>query len=372
MSIRSAVSLFRGQRDFHMNIIGKRRWWFAFSGVLLLLSFGGLFVRQLNLGIDFRGGALFDYANEAGVTPDEVRAKLEELGHPDSVVQIVDGDQVSVKTEDLGDDRTAVVEALAEQAGVQSADVNVQVVGPKWGEQISRKALQSLLIFLVVVSIYIAFRFEWKMALAALVALFHDVVITGGVYALTGREVTPETVIAVLTILGYSLYDTVVIFDKVQENAESQALVLRETYSGTVNISLNQVMMRSVNTSLVVLLPIGALLFFGGDTLKDFAFALFVGVAIGAYSSIFVAAPVLATLKEREPRMTQIRQRAERGGRAPLQPMPAAAVSGDGEGDGTMESAAAPPRSGGASSGQQAPRRKGKKRPRSGGGKRKR
>jgi preprotein translocase subunit SecF len=174
-------------------------------------------------------------------------------------------------------------------------------------------------------------RFEWKMSLGALVAMGHDLIITAGIYALVGREVTPETVIAILTILGYSLYDTVVIFDKVKENTEGAALVAREGYSNVVNMSLNQTLMRSVNTSLVVLFPIGALLLFGGDTLKDFAFALFIGVASGAYSSVFLAAPLLATLKEQEPRYQAIRARAEaRSGRPGLRAVPSERVGGEG------------------------------------------
>src|SRR5438093_5573990 len=185
-------------------------------------------------------------------------------------------------------------------------------VGATWGKTISRKMITGLIVFLVLVTIYISFRFEPKMAIAALVALAHDMIITAGIYALVGREVTPETVIAILTILGYSLYDTVVIFDRVKENTESIALVARDTYSGVVNLSLNETLLRSVNTSLVVLLPILSLLIFGGDTLKDFAFALFIGVASGTYSSIFIASPMLALLKEREPRYAQIRLRAAR------------------------------------------------------------
>jgi preprotein translocase subunit SecF len=201
--------------------------------------------------------------------------------------------------------------ALAQKAGISVNDISGQEVSATWGSTISRKALIGLIVFLALVSLYISLRFEWKMAAGALVALGHDLIITAGIYALVGREVTPETVIAVLTILGYSLYDTVVIFDKIKENTESAALVAREGYSNVVNMSLNQTLMRSVNTSLVVLLPIGALLLFGGATLKDFAFALFVGVASGTYSSIFIAAPVLAVLKESEPHYQAIRARAE-------------------------------------------------------------
>jgi preprotein translocase subunit SecF len=199
---------------------------------------------------------------------------------------------------------------LARTAGISVDQISEQDVGPTWGSTISRKMFTALVIFLLAVTLYITLRFEVKMAGGALVALAHDIIITAGIYALVGREVTPETVIAILTILGYSLYDTVVIYDKIKENAESAAAVARDTYSGVVNNSVNQVLMRSVNTSLVVLFPIGALLLFGGQTLKDFAFALFIGVATGAYSSIFIAAPVLALFKEREPRYQQIRARA--------------------------------------------------------------
>ncbi len=168
----------------------------------------------------------------------------------------------------------------------------MQVVGPTWGKQISRQALIGLLVVLLAITVYITFRFEWKMAIAAQIAMVHDVVITAGVYALTGREVSPATVIAILTILGFSLYDTVVIFDKVKENTESAAMLAKDTYSGVVNTSLNHVLMRSVNTSLVVVLPILSLLLFGGATLKDFAFAMVVGIIAGTYSSIYVAAPL--------------------------------------------------------------------------------
>ncbi|MDP9342194.1 MAG: protein translocase subunit SecF [Actinomycetota bacterium] len=254
-------------------------------------------------------------ATQAGTTPTDVRAKA--LG---------------------GDERARLLSQLATQAGVGTADINIQDVGPTWGAQISSKAIQGLVIFLILVTVYIAFRFEWKMALAAQTALLHDLIITAGIYALVGREVTPATVIAILTILGYSLYDTVVIFDRVKENTESITLVARDGYSNVVNLSLNETLMRSVNTSLVVLLPILSLLLFGGSTLKDFAFALFVGVASGTYSSIFIASPVLALLKEREPRYQQIRARAlARGTRPTLRSVPRQARlrAGDGEGERT-------------------------------------
>jgi len=311
MNLRKAIGHFRGHEEFHVDFIGRRRTWFALSGALLLISFIGLFVLQLNFGIDFEGGALLEFDNREGVSAEDVRGVLTDFGRDDAIVQLVeDGERISIRTESLGDERTEMVKALSDLTGDPTPDLTV--IGPKWGEQISKKALQGLLIFLLVVTLYITFRFEWKMAIAAIVALFHDLVITAGVYALVGREVTPETVIAILTILGYSLYDTVVIFDKVKENSESATLVAREGYGGMVNLSLNHVLMRSVNTSLTVLLPVTALLFLGGDTLKDFAFALLVGVGVGTYSSIFVAAPVLAVLKGREQRFAQIQARSDR------------------------------------------------------------
>ena len=314
MSMHSALQTFRGHRVPRFRIIEHRNRWFAISGVLLVLSLGGLFVRGLTLSIDFEGGALVKYTNDSGVSVAQIDQVLSKYDRGDAEVQIVNGNEVSIRTSTLTTlhgDQAAMISELAKQAGVNVNDVNITDVGPTWGAQISSKAVKGLVIFLVLVTAYIAFRFEWKMAMSAQAALLHDIIITIGVYALMGREVTPGTVIALLTILGYSLYDTVVIFDKVQENTESTALVARDTYAGVVNMSLNQTLMRSVNTSLVVLLPILSLLLFGGQTLKDFAFALFIGVAMGAYSSVFVASPLLVVFKEREPKYRNIKERAQ-------------------------------------------------------------
>ena len=313
MSLRGAFDTFRGRRELHLNIIGRRNWWFALSGLFIVFSLIGLFVRQLNFSIDFEGGANISYQTADAVTTAEVVELLEREGFEDASVQIVEGDRVLIRMEQLGDsERTELADLLAEQAGITADQVDVVNVSPTWGAQISRKALQGLIIFLVLVSIYISFRFEWKMAIGALATLAHDLLISAGVYALSGREVTPETVIAILTIMGFSLYDTVVIFDKIRENTANLALVNREGYSRTVNLSVNQVFWRSVNTSITTLFPILALLLFGGETLKDFAFALFVGIFLGAYSSPFVAAPILAILKEREERFQQINTRLNR------------------------------------------------------------
>ncbi len=303
-----AFDTFRGNLVPQLRIIDHRRWWFFLSGFLIVLSLVGLFFPGLKLSIDFEGGAIMRFPNQAGASVADVSATMAEAGRPEAEVQIVAGNEISIRTDTLntlGEARGPMLEGLASQAGIATDEINIQDVGPTWGGQILRRMLLALVIFLVLVTVYIAFRFEGRMALGALVALFHDIIITAGVYVLLGREVTPETIIAILTILGFSLYDTVVIYDKVKENTESAVLIGRYGYSGVVNLSLNQTIMRSVNTSLVVLLPIASLLLFGGDTLKDFAFALFIGVLVGTYSSIFVAAPLLAVLKEREPRYRQ-------------------------------------------------------------------
>ncbi len=312
MNLHHAVATYRGHTVPHFKIIQRRNVWFLLSGVVILLSLVGIFVRHFNLSIDFEGGQEITYTFVTPVTADEVQGVLLDDGVQNAEVQIVNGTGVSIRGESLTADTResdALLNDLAAQAGIDRTDISSTDVGPTWGKEISRKALIGLVVVLAAIALYIAFRFEWKMAIGAMVALAHDLLITAGVYALTGREVTPETVIAILTILGFSLYDTVVIYDKVQENTESTALVSKYGYSEVVNMSMNQVFMRSVNTSLVVLLPILSLLLFGGSTLKDFAFAMFIGVLTGAYSSIFVAAPVLTILKEREPRYRQLQER---------------------------------------------------------------
>jgi preprotein translocase subunit SecF len=348
MRVRHFIETFRGHESPNLNIVGRRRWWFMLSGFFILLAFIGLFVRQLNFSIAFTGGSVLQFPNRSGASVSEYQRALAGFGLREAQVEILGDRDVSIRTESLtelgassrqGAPRPRgeqVRQGLARVAGISVDEINEQDVGPTWGSTISRKMFTGLVVFLALVTLYITLRFEWKMAIGALVALAHDTIITAGTYALVGREVTPETVIAILTILGYSLYDTVVIYDKVKENTESTALVAREGYSGVVNMSLNQVLMRSLNTSLVVLLPIGALLLFGGQTLKDFAFALFVGLTTGAYSSIFLAAPLLALLKEREPRYRQIQARAlARQGRPGLRAVPsgrgARAVEGDGD-----------------------------------------
>jgi preprotein translocase subunit SecF len=285
--------------------------------VLLAISLIGLVVPGLNFGIDFKGGAVFRVQPERTVTEAQVR---EAVGSAAEVVQISETDpvQVIVQTEVLPPAEVARIRAeLAEVAGVQGNDVSTETIGSKWGSTVSRKAVIALLAFLVAVTIYVSLRMEFKMAVAALVALLHDLIITAGIFALSRFEVTPATVIALLTILGYSLYDTVVVFDKVRENTGSLTAMSRTTYSQATNLAVNQTMMRSLNTSLASLLPILGLLLvgnylLGAETLKDLALALFIGVAAGAYSSIFIAPPLVAMWKEKEPRYAQLRARVER------------------------------------------------------------
>jgi len=344
VTLRHAFEMFRGYRTPQFRIIQRRKVWFLLSGAVLVLALVGLVIRGLNYSIDFTGGSLIQYENRSGATVEEIRDVLAQdpYNRRDAEIQVVGTDQVQIRTTALTDlsaeERTQLIEELARQAGVTPDDVSTQVVGPTWGEEISRQALIGLIVVLVVITLYITLRFEWKMAIGAMVAMVHDVVITAGVYALTGRQVSPGTVIAILTILGFSLYDTVVIYDKVKENTESPALLAKSTYEELANVSMNQVLMRSVNTSLVVVLPILSLLLFGGDTLKDFAFAMLVGVITGAYSSIFVATPLLVVLKERESRFKQHRARLEaRPGERRLRPVPGSAADHE---DATVESAA--------------------------------
>jgi preprotein translocase subunit SecF len=310
-----ASRLYHGETTY--DFVGRRRLWFTISGVLLLVSLVSLFVPGLNFGIDFKGGAVFRVQPATSVTEAQVR---QAVGPQAKVVQVTEQKpvQVIVQTEELSQNQVARIRTeLAKVAGVQPNAVSTEAIGSKWGSQVSRKALLGLLAFLVVVTVYVSFRMEFKMAVAALIALLHDLLITAGIYALARFEVTPATVIALLTILGYSLYDTVVVFDKVRENTGPLTSMSRTTYSDAANLAVNQTMMRSLNTSLASLLPILGLLIvgaflLGAETLKDLALALFVGVAAGTYSSIFIATPLVAAWKEREPRYRQLRARVER------------------------------------------------------------
>jgi preprotein translocase subunit SecF len=313
---RHTIADFYHERT-HFNFIEHSWRWAILSGTLILISLIALGVRGLNLGIDFEGGTQWQFTVANGsASVNDVRDALKPVGLGDAKVLIIGNDSARVQAKDLSPAAQArVTDVLAKYAGVDPSQVTIKNVGATWGDKVSSKALQALIVFFIAIAIYLTFRFEWRMALAAIIAVIHDIIITVGVYAVTQFEVVPATVVAFLTILGYSLYDTVVVFDKVKDNQARLGTERGDTYSAMVNRSLNQVLMRSINTSLVAVLPVASLLIvgtyvFGGLVLKDFALALFVGLTVGAYSSIFVATPVLAWLKEREPRYRALRERA--------------------------------------------------------------
>jgi preprotein translocase subunit SecF len=329
--------LYHGETAF--DFVGRWRRWALLSGTVILIGLISLAFNGLNLGIDFKGGTSWE-VKAPGVSVNEARAVLRGEGLADAKIQIVGSDLLRVQ-QDIGEGATArakqeaVKEKLSKLAG--GNEVSVNAVGASWGHDITRKAERALVFFFVAIALYISIRFEWKMAVAALAAVVHDIFVTVGVYSVVGFEVTPATVVAFLTILGYSIYDTIVVFDKVEENTKGLASTGRATYSDVVNLSMNQVLMRSLNTSFVAILPIASVLFIGAygmgaTSLEDFGLALLVGLLTGAYSSIFIAAPLLAVLKEREPRYSAIRQRlALRGatiGGSPLTPAAAAAGAG--------------------------------------------
>lgn len=346
--------LHRGEVSY--DFIGKRKLWFTVSLVLVAISLVGLFARGLALGIEFKGGV--EYQANVKVTSSTVDdftavvkgTNAKDLGDP--IVTTVGSDQVRVQTRPLGQDDIAKVRAaIAQEAGVPANQVSNSQIGASWGSQIARQAIIALIVFVFLVFLVIwAYFREPKASAAAIIALVHDVLITVGVYALIGFDVTPATVIGVLTILGYSLYDTVVVFDKVRENTRGITGSNRYTYSDAANLAVNQTVVRSINTTLIALMPVGSILVvgtvvLGTGPLKDLSLALFVGIAVGAYSSVFIAPALLATFKEREPGMIALRKRvlAKRAQTATAAgtPVPAAAAAGVGGGGATVVTAEA-------------------------------
>jgi len=298
-----------------IEIIGRRRRWYAVSAVFVLLSLGALSIQGLHLGIEFKGGSSFT-VTKAGASIEDARSAVATAGIPgEAIVQTIGSDKIRVQTGALNTvQNNAVQDALAAKFSVPVESIDTQIVGPSWGKEITRKALYGLFGFLICVMLYLAMAFEPKMAVAAIAAVIHDVFITVGIYALVGFDVTPATVIGFLTILGYSLYDTVVVFDKIRENTRTITASSKSTYSQATNLAVNQTLIRSMNTSLIALLPVGSILFvgaglLGAGTLKDLSLALFIGLAVGTYSSIFIAPPVLAQLREKEPAMQALAKR---------------------------------------------------------------
>ncbi len=304
--------LYLGRRSY--DIVGKRRIFYGVSIVAVILTALVMFLQGFNLGIEFRGGSEFTVSGVTNtsqqlaidavhtVAPDE-EPKVSKLGT----------NAMRIQTATLtADEVTEVRAALAEAYDVDPADdVADSFVGPTWGQDVSQKALQGLIVFLILLAVVMTVYFlNWRMAAAAILALFHDLIVTVGLYALIGWEVTPATVIGFLTILGYSIYDTVVVFDKVRENTADVFDQTRSTYAERANLAINQTLVRSINTTMVALLPVGAILFIGAfvlgaGTLRDIALALFIGMAVGAYSSIFLATPLEVTLREQESKVKE-------------------------------------------------------------------
>jgi preprotein translocase subunit SecF len=328
-SVGAVSRLYRGGTTY--DFVGRRKVWFTISTAVIVIGILSIILRGgLNLGIDFKGGTSWQTTTAAGLTQPQAVSVVTAAGLKDPTVEIlgqgknakilVESDLNSLSPAIQQSTTTKVTEALVKATHADSVnDISVTHVGPTWGGEITSKAITALIVFFIVVGLYISFRFEPKMAVAAFVAMLHDILVTIGVYSIFNFQVTPDTVVAVLTILGYSLYDTVVVFDRVRDNTKGIGSTGRMTYSQMVNLSMNQTLARSINTSLVAILPVLSILvigavILGATTLQNYGVALFVGLLSGAYSSIFIASPVLAMMKEREPRWIQIRQRLESRG----------------------------------------------------------
>jgi preprotein translocase subunit SecF len=297
-----------------LDVVGHSRLIYRITAVVVLLCLLSIVFRGFNFGIDFAGGNSFRLPGTEQQL-EQVQAAAEGAGAEVATAQVVGGDELLLRTGALDvDTEQAVVGAVADAAGVQPDEVSPESVSAEWGQDITDQALIALVVFLVAVVLFLAIRFEPKMAIGAIAALVHDIIVTAGVYSLVGFEVTPSTVIGFLTILGFSLYDTVVVFDKVDENVKDLDRSARMTWSEAANLAVNQTLMRSINTSVIALLPVAGLLFVGAGllgvgTLEDLALVLFVGLGAGAYSSIVLATPIVADLKEREPEVQALRRR---------------------------------------------------------------
>ncbi|MFG3311726.1 protein translocase subunit SecF [Streptomyces albidoflavus] len=333
------AKLYRGEVGY--DFVGKRKFWYAVSILITITAIAGLAVRGLSMGIEFQGGAVFTTPKTSVSAPQAETIAEDAAGH-DALVQELGNGGLRIQISNVDTEKSDEIrDTLSRELDVAADDINADLVGPSWGSQIANKAWTGLGVFMILVVIYLAIAFEWRMALAALIALIHDITITVGVYALVGFEVTVGTVIGLLTILGYSLYDTVVVFDSLKESSKDATKQTRWTYSEIANRSINATLVRSINTTAVALLPVGALLFIGGGflgagMLNDISLSLFVGLAAGAYSSIFIATPLVADFKETEPQMKALKRRvlAKRAqGGDEGEPQPAGATAAGAAGD---------------------------------------
>jgi preprotein translocase subunit SecF len=312
------TKLYRGET--RLNFIGSRKRWYFASAVLVLICVISFIVRGFNYGVEFKGGSTFQFQTSGtSLTVDKVSKAFSAAGTaPAEVPQVVGSGssrQIIVNTATKVQVDAQNLEAkVVKSLGIKASDVSVNFIGSQWGHDTTVKALEGLIIFLIAVSIYITLRFQWRMAVGGMLALLHDLIIAAGVYSVVGFEVTPSTIVGLLTILGFSLYDTVVVYDKVAENAKDILAGSRTTFSEAANLAVNQTLMRSINTSLIALLPVAGLLFVGAGilgvgTIKDLALILFVGLASGAYSSLFLATPIVVDLTERDPKYKALAKR---------------------------------------------------------------
>lgn len=347
-----ATRLYRGEAG--VDIVGRRKLWYGVAGLILLAAIASFFFRGFQLGIEFEGGNAFQMPRSAVASLEEAKTVVADAG-----AEVVSGQQVGgsngtylIRTVPLTADQFAEVEVtIEEKLQVDPEQISANRVSAAWGSQITSRALLALVVFLVLVIAYLIIRFEWRMAVGAIAALVQDLVLTAAIYSIVGFDVTPSTIIGLLTILGFALYDVVVVFDKVQENTRGILGGSRFTYSEAANLAINQTLMRSINTAVIALLPVGGLLFIGAGllgagTLKDLGLVLFVGMAAGVYSSIFLATPVVVDLKEREPKYAALRQRvlARRAGAAKTEAKgksPAADLDGSDANDSAMAVAGA-------------------------------
>jgi preprotein translocase subunit SecF len=313
---RFGNDLYTGARSF--DIVGRRKLWYGIAIAAILISILGPILRGgFTFGIEFTGGSEFQISGAENTDQSLATDAVASITDTPARVSVVGNDAIRVQTDTLedGDESAEIRQALAEAYDVPSDDVTESFIGPSWGADITQQAVRALLVFLLLAAVVMALYFRtWKMSLAALIALLHDLVLTAGIYGITGFEVTPAAVIGFLTILGYSLYDTVVVFDKIRENTTEDGTESRRTFGESVNLAVNQTLVRSINTSIVAILPVASILFIGAvllgaGTLRDIALALFIGILVGTYSTIFIAAPLYAHLREGEPAVKKSDQR---------------------------------------------------------------